>query len=63
MFEFRLKFNALMTYSKHFNFTPSFDSVFSYCMGSCKYLKDENGFWALKCVEGQCKNVSSKEPP
>ena len=30
-------------------------------MSSCKCSKGENGYLALKCVEGQCKKCSSEK--
>ena len=59
---FRLKFNALMNHSKNFN-GPHFHSIFSYYMSSCKCSKGENGYWALKCVEGKCKNCCNIKQP
>ena len=59
---FRLKFNALLIHSKRFS-GSSFHSVSSYYMSSCKCSKGENGYWALKCVEGQCKKWPSNKPP
>ena len=32
-------------------------------MSSCQCSKGENGYWALRCVEGKCKKCSSKKPP
>ena len=60
--DFRLKFNALMTHSKNFN-GPCFDSISSYYMSSYKCSEGENGYWALKCVEGKCKNCCNIKPP
>ena len=45
------------------NDVKEYDSLSGYLMGGCGCEKNENGFWRLSCINGECKECCKKSKP